>query len=222
MLLDPILYDQGGEERRRAPILPDPRAGRTPHAAPRSLALPLLCLTACDAGNRADPGADNRSPGPSLAITTPASNQVMPVHEVIDEHDAEGKVKARRKVYRFPTLMFDLRHTARPDRIEGDHIRFMLDRGPVQVWQDWRKALPLGDEPQPSGTHVVRAWVSRADGTPYANPEAAAVRRFHLGQEKGEFASVVVEGGEHPLKPFVEHEPHLVLIAPSATSTDPT
>ena len=191
---------------------------------PRTLALPLILvlLTACDAGHRDDPGADNRTPGPQLAITTPASNQVFPVAEFVDEVDAAGKVIGKRRTYRLPTLMFDLRNLRPADQTEGDHVRFVLDRGPVQVWEDWRKPLPLGDTPQPSGTHVIRAWVSRGDGTPYTNPEAATVRRFHLGQEKGEFASVAIEGGEHPLGPFREHDPHLILVAPGPTGTADT
>ncbi len=134
----------------------------------RVLAVITACLlfAACDAGHREDdkavPGGDNAFPGPQLAITTPAPGQRIPAG-------------------REPMVMFDLRNTQAPDRKDGDHIRYSLDGGPEQTVGDPTRPVRLPGAATP-GEHVIRAYVAKADGTPYENEEARAERTFTVGE----------------------------------------
>lgn len=123
----------------------------------------FVLLAACDAGNReggeADPGGDNAFPGPELTITTPAPGQRI----------ASG---------REPVVMFEVRNTQAADRKRGDHIRYRIDGGPETRVEDPTRPVPLGA--LAPGKHVIRAVVTKADGTPYTNEGATTEREFHV------------------------------------------
>lgn len=122
----------------------------------------FLLLAACDAGHREDgapdPGGDNAFPGPQLAITTPGPGQRIPAG-------------------REPMVMFHLRNTQAPERKAGDHIRYSLDGGPEQRVADPTRPVALAAAASP-GEHVIRAFVAKADGSPYENAEARVERVF--------------------------------------------
>lgn len=131
-------------------------------------ALSLLALGACDAGHReadrAVPGGDNAFPGPELAITTPGPGQRFPAGAGL------------------PVVMFDLRNTQTADRRAGDRIHYSLDGGSPRTVADPTRRVRL-EGAATAGPHVIRAWVAKADGTPYANPESKAERTFHIASE---------------------------------------
>jgi hypothetical protein len=173
------------------------------------VALATAVLPACDAGHRGDPGVDNRQAGPALAIVQPAPGQTFALEVRAEDGQAIG---------RWPALLFDLRHMAPREKKAGDHVRYVLDHGPVQVVPAEGLARPVHvglEAPKGPGTHVLRAWAARADGTPYGNAESVAVRRFHLGEESGDFDVRMPPGSENPLGPFRETDPHLVVAAPA-------
>jgi len=174
------------------------------------LVLSASSLAACDAGHRSDPGVDNRQAGPALAIVQPGPGQTLAL---------EVRAEDGRAVAKWPTLIFDVRHMAPREKKAGDHVRYVLDRGPVQVVPAGALARPVRvgiEAPQGPGTHVLRAWVARDDGTPYGNAESVAVRLFHLGEESGDFDVRMPSGSENPLAPFRDTDPHLVVAAPAA------
>lgn len=189
-----------------------------------SLALLALALAGCDAGHREDPGRDNRAPGPQLAIVAPAPEQVLAAVGEEPVLGADGQpTGSRRRVYAWPKALFDLRYLAPVERKRDVAVWFALDGGPAQRVADPTRPVDLAallPAPAGSGSHVLQAWVARADGTPFANPEAAAVRHFHLGQEDGAF-DVRYEGGENPRGPFVERDPHLIVVAPPRETPGP-
>lgn len=181
------------------------------------LGLLALCLAGCDAGHRNDPGVDNRSPGPHLVIVAPAAEQVLPSVGTAPVLDEQGQpTGSERRLYAWPTALFDVRHLATADQKAGARVWFSLDGGPAQEVSDVLRPVDLGarlPKPAGSGSHVLQAWVTRADGTPFSNPQAAAVRHFHLGQADGAFD--VRQEGEDPRAPFVERDPHLLIVAPT-------
>ncbi len=185
---------------------------------------PLLVLSAafllvgCEAGNRNDPGGDNRWPGPELTIVQPGPGQVIKLTEVVPHpdgaKDAEGQPQGLVR-YRMPRALFDLRNTSTAEVREGDEIWYSLDGGEFKTLKDPTQSVALGDESWPAGSHVLRACVYNSKrGELYTNPEATAVRIFHLGAEGGEYDRKT-PGAEFPRGAFNENGPTVFVVGPS-------
>jgi hypothetical protein len=175
----------------------------------------LLVLAGCEAGHReggaAAPGADNVAAGPQLAIVAPGPGQVLRTPASSDVPHA-----ASAATYAMPAVMFELRNTKPAAAKAGDRVWYVLDRRPaVEVADLTRRvhldALPAVPRFNPPGSHVIRAYVVDAEGTPYTNPGAFAVRQFHLGEPDGAFDDVDESGGKVP---FSDDAPHLIVLPP--------
>jgi hypothetical protein len=129
----------------------------------RSFALPaLLLLAACDAGSRGVPGGDNLLESPSLAVTSPAAEQVLATRE--------------------PLAMFDVHGATTGAR--GDRLVVVVDGGEARSWPEPTRPFPLGAlDP---GTHLLRATIVRSDGRAYRGPRAFVTRRFHVERAKSD------------------------------------
>ena len=171
----------------------------------------LLSVSACDAGHRDDPASDNFMAGPELAIAQPGPGWVGTTAVTAAQPDGGEKVLG----FQLPAVVFELNRYA-----SGDAVRYMLDEGPILAVEDPTRAVSLSNEPQVAGAYVLRAFVVDADGRPYGNRRAVAVRHFLLKQEnRAKNYDVLVAGGTPPRRPFRDDAPCLIVEGPRGTVT---
>jgi hypothetical protein len=156
--------------------------------------LPVLLLAACsftfgacDAGNRADPGAENTLGAPTVTISTP--------------HEGQAVVRSRQGAS--VLAKFDL--TGALGRNEGATLRYRLDApGAEGTWiavPDPQVAVALGDLKPTEGDakYVLTVEVLDKAGAPYASTEttgegAAAVTRTKNPSATSRRTFTVAEG----------------------------
>lgn len=171
--------------------------------------LPLLAclLGACDAGHRANPGADNLWPGPELVVVQPGPGQVVTV-------PAKGPEATG---YETPSIFFDLRNLATEEARKGDRILYSIDGGPVREVTDWSRPVPRAQDGLAAGTHILLACVwSGVANAPYGNPESVVLRRFHVEGESGDW-DLWMTAGTPPRAPLEETGPALFVVGPTGT-----
>lgn len=127
-----------------------------------------LLLTACDAGDRNDPGSDNKWPGPEIAVQLPGPSTT--IRFAVTEADF--------KAGNTPQIQAML-HLRALGEIDEVSVRWALDGGPFRTLEDPSKpfALPKGLAP---GTHLLTAYVAKKKGDYEFGRRSATATTFHV------------------------------------------
>lgn len=180
-------------------------------------------LAGCTA-ERERPGSGSLWPGPELTIVHPKPGQIVTLAATFEavkaadgavELDEQGRAPHRVVAWHLPQALVDVRRPAPPEEHAKDELRWRLDGGP---WKEIgvgeaARGFSLGQAALPAGTHVLQVVLVDGTGHPYANPEAAAQRVFHLFAEDGA-ADLLEPTADRPLAPRNELHPWLVSLPP--------